>query len=169
MKKSLLLFLLPLYAFASPTQNSDVIVRAALEQIQWTKDTGDTVTDCSIYVRRVLARAGMPVSGFSSNDFHKVMARYPQWKNREFSAEIPSAEQDSLRTFLNSPPDGTVFLAQWPRVGRSGHTAIVQKVSRDNFVIFQAQQGLTLPHASAARVSRLLYTEGRAHLRLFFE
>ncbi len=163
----LLLLLLPLSSLASPAQDSARIVRAARDQIQWTIDNRDTVTDCSIYLRRVLARAGMPVAGFSSNDFHKVMAKYlPHWKHREFSTDNPGADQSVLRNFFNGAPDGTVFLAQWPRVGRSGHTAIVGKVSFDRFVIFQAQQGLSLPHEAAARVSQLLYAGGRAHLRL---
>lgn len=177
MKQLLLLLAIsfaPSARAGNPAEDSSFIVQAALDQIQWTLDTHDTVTDCSIYVSRVLARAGMPVGGFSSNDFDKVMATHlPSWRHAEFSTENPGADQEVLRNFLNGAPDGTVFLAQWPRVSQSGHVAIVEKISLDHFLIYQAQKGLPLPHASTAHVSQLLYPSssygGRAHLRLFFE
>jgi hypothetical protein len=171
----LTLCLLPLFAHAGePTEDSAKIVKAALEQIQWTIQTHDTATDCSTYVSRVLARAGTPVGGFLSNDFGKVMASHlPNWKRRDFSTDHPGGDQVALRDFLNGFPDGTALLAQWRRVGKSGHIAIVEKLASDQFMIFQAQQGRALPHASPARVSQLLYAPNaygdRAHLSLYFE
>jgi hypothetical protein len=169
-------FLLLLLAFApnahagDPAEDSATILQAALAQIQWTIDNHDTTTDCSTYVARTLDRAGFSVGSYSSNQFDQAMAKHlPNWKRSEFSTDNAGADQDVLRNFLNGAPNGTIFLAQWPRVGRSGHNAIVEKVSTDQFMIYQAQLGLSLPHAATARVSQLLYAGGRANLRLFFE
>jgi hypothetical protein len=169
-------FLLLLIAFApnaragDPAEDSATILQAALAQIQWTIDNHDTTTDCSTYVARTLDRAGFSVGSYSSNQFDQAMAKHlPNWKRSEFSTDNAGADQDVLRNFLNGAPNGTIFLAQWPRVGRSGHNAIVEKVSTDQFMIYQAQLGLSLPHAATARVSQLLYAGGRANLRLFFE
>ena len=70
MKKLIFLLLaVPLLANASepagdPIKDSARLLQAALDQIAWTQATHDTNTECSTYVSRVLARAGMPVGGF---------------------------------------------------------------------------------------------------------
>ena len=179
--KKMIFFLLVLSSVARAgdpasrsTEESARLVQAALEQIAWTQSTHDTNTECSTYVSRVLARSGMPVGGFVSNEFDQVMATHlPEWRHSEFAVINPGGDQQALQNFLDNAADGAVFLAQWPRVGRSGHVAIIEKVSLDHFEIYQAQQGLSLPHSASARVAQLLYPGtnggGRPRLRLFFD
>ncbi|MES3036675.1 MAG: hypothetical protein V4736_02100, partial [Bdellovibrionota bacterium] len=155
-------------------QDSTIILQAAKEEIQFSKDSGSTVTACSIYVGNVLDRAGFSVGSFVSNNFHNSMAAHlPHWQSAQFTTDNPGEDQEALRNFLNAAPDHSVFLAQWSRVGQGGHVAIVEKVSADNYLIYQSQSNLTLPHSKPAKVRNLLYPKGewgdRSHLRLFFE
>jgi hypothetical protein len=122
----------------------------------------------------VLNRAGFPIGHFLANDLDKAMQRHlPHWQVAQFSTDNTVGDQAVLRDFLNSAPDHTAFLAQWSRVGRSGHVALVEKISTGNYMIYQAQMGLATPYSSPAKIQSLLYPKGqwgdRSHLRLFFE
>lgn len=156
----------------SPAYDSQVLIQAANDQIQIDAANGNTQTACDLFLIDVLNRAGFPIGHFLANDLDKAMKQHlPNWRMEPFSTDNVGEDQDVLRSFLNDMPDGTAFLAQWSRVGRSGHVALVEKVSKDHYMIFQAQMGLSLPHSSPARIQDLLYPKGawgdRSHLRLF--
>ncbi len=156
---------------ASSEQSSDLIVAAKME-IALSKQNGSNQTACSIFVRNVLLRAGHNVPTFMANDFEKIVTGYlPEWTAHAFTADSTDHGQDQLKELLNSKPDHTAFLAQWPRVGRSGHVAIIEKVSTNEFVIYQAQQAKSTPHGQSTTPSSLLYSPNqwgdRTHLRIF--
>jgi hypothetical protein len=153
--------------------DSMALIQAAQEEIKISQSSSPTQTACDLFLISVLNLAGFPVGFFLANDFDKAMqAHLPSWQVHTFSSDNV-AEDQALRTFLNSAPDQIVFLAQWPRVGESGHVALIEKVSENNYLIFQAQMGLSGPHVQAARVQDLLYPKNqwgdRSHLKLFFE
>jgi len=146
---------------------SNGIVQAAKDQIR----KGDSSTSCSLYLRRVLNRAGYPFRDFMANDFNSAMQKnLPNWSQQAFS--VAKNGRTSLRRFLNSAPDQAAFLAQWPRKGRSGHVAIIVKESSDRYRIYQAQLGLAKAHSKRATIENLLYAPNsygnRSNLRLFF-
>lgn len=150
------------------------LVSAAKAQISDSAGTDDT--QCSDYVASVLRRMNVGVPAFQANDFDEIMARYlPTWKMAEFDVDgdgdLKQGRTD-LRRYLNSRADHTAFLAQWPRVGESGHVAIVYKVATDEFQIFQAQAGLHTPYAKSVKVESLLYGRHgveRSKIRLWSE
>jgi hypothetical protein len=154
--------------------DSRILVQSAQYEIQLSKTNGSTQTACSIYLTDVLNFAGFSVGQFVSNDFDKAMrAHLPSWQMAQFTTDNPGADQARLRLFLNSAPDGTAFLAQWTRNGESGHVALIEKAANDQYLIYQAQRGLSLPYVKPARIQNLLYPKGawgdRSHLNLFFE
>ncbi len=150
---------------------SSRIIQAAQAQIRFSQESGDAETACSIYVLKVLNRAGFPSSGFTANEFDQEVLRSLSFLNSS-SFLISNNDRESLRAFLNSKPDNSAFLAQWVRIGRSGHVASVVKEGSNRFTIYQAQQGLSRPHSKVATVESLLYsptaTGDRSNLRLFY-
>ena len=163
-------------AFHAASLNSaenSALVTAANAEIAESNATGAQDTQCSDFVAKVIRRTGLNVPGFHANDFNKIAATYlPQWKLTEFTTADLPAGRAALKAFLNSTPDHTAFLAQWPRLNQSGHVAIVEKVAEDQFVIYQAQGGLSLPHSAPVKVESLLYgiePVDRSHLRLWVE
>jgi|GEM_PF-7024215 len=75
-----------------------------------------------------LIQAGYNFGSFMANGFHSSMQRYlPSWQSKRFSAN-ESSGRVALKSFLNSFPNHTAFLAQWVRAGRSGHVASVEKL-----------------------------------------
>lgn len=159
--------------YSSDFSSSSEIVSAAQNEIADSKADGSQDTQCSDYVAKVLRRTGVNVPAFRANDFDKIMAKYlPSWKMTEFTTDDLQAGRAALRDYLNSYPDHTAFLAQWPRVGQSGHVAIVDKVGENNFVIYQAQAGLSLPGSKQTKPESLLYGSSgvdRSRLRLWTE
>jgi|GEM_PF-2845188 len=157
---------------SSSSENSDV-VNAAQAEIEHANQLNSKDTQCSDFVAAVLRRLGLQVPAFHANDFDKIAAKYlPQWSMTEFTTEDLANGRASLRQYLNSFPDHTAFFAQWPRNGQSGHVAIVEKVSYDSYVIYQAQAGLSTPYKKAAKVESLLYGSvgvDRSKIRLWTE
>ena len=157
---------------SNSASNSDV-VNAAIAEINLANQNHSTDTQCSDFVASVMRRIGLQVHGFRANDFHEVAAKaLPTWKMTEFQADDLSAARDSLRRYLNSFPDHTAFFAQWPRTGQSGHVAVVEKVSDNTYMIYQAQGGLNTPYSKSVKIEGLMYgTLGieRSHIRLWTE
>jgi hypothetical protein len=149
------------------------LVGAATAEIADSQATNNKDTQCSDFVAKVLRRTGLNVPAFHANDFDKIAAKYlPEWKMTEFTTEDLANGRSSLKQYLNSFPDHTAFLVQWPRTGQSGHVAIVEKLANDSFMIYQAQGGLNTPYAKATKVEGLLYgTVGvdRSRMRLWTE
>jgi surface antigen len=154
------------------SENSDV-ANAAGAEIDSSNATGNKDTQCSDYVASVLRRLGYKVEAFHANDFDQVATKIlPDWKMTEFTTENLETGRIALRQYLNSFPDHTAFFAQWPRVGQSGHVAIVEKIATDSYVIYQAQGGMNTPYKKVTRVESLLYGNvgvDRSKLRLWAE
>ncbi len=160
-------------ASQASTEQPDLLSAAKLE-IAFSNANGNKETACSTFVMKVLNRAGHSVSAFSANDFEAVAANnLPSWNSKSFRAEDSQNNQDELRGFLNSLSDGSIVIAQWPRINRSGHIAFIEKVSDDSFVIYQAQAGLSLPHKKSTTIESLLYIRNqwgdRSHMRIFYD
>ncbi len=148
--------------------SSPVIISAARAEIA----RGSSETSCSLYVKRVLNRAGFKVQGFMANDFGSQAKRYmSSWNVKAFYAG--SGGRGSLRAFLNGAPNNTAFVAQWLRSGRSGHVAMVVKEANNLFRIYQAQMGLSRPHSKQVSIDGLLYSRNsygdRSNLRVYFQ
>ena len=164
----------PISKFSSePSSDNSEVVNAANAEIDLSNATGSKDTQCSDFVASVLRRLGYKVEAFQANEFNEVAARVlPAWQMTEFTTENLESSRAELRHYLNSYPDHTAFFAQWPRVGQSGHVAIVEKIAADSYLIFQAQAGLNTPYRKAAKVESILYgTSGvdRSKLRLWAE
>lgn len=158
-------------AFTAASEDS-LLIEAAKEEISISNSTNNKETACSIFVRNVLKRAGYSVPSFMANEFDGIVAQYlPTWTGLAFTAGSTDHGKDALRATLNSYPDHTAFLAQWPRANMSGHVAILEKNGPDEFTIYQAQQGRATPHMKATTVEALLYARNqygdRTHLRIF--
>jgi hypothetical protein len=154
--------------------DSAMLTSAAQKEIQASNANGNTETACDLYLINVLNRAGFPIGHFLANEMDQAIhAHLPNWRVQSFATDNPDQDQSRLRDFLNAAPDGTTFLAQWSRIGESGHVALIEKLSLDHYVIYQAQRGLSLPFSKPTKISSLLYAKGkwgdRSHLRLFFE
>ena len=159
---------------AAAPPDSAALIAAAQAEITAELQSGNTETACDLYLEKVLARAGFKVDHFLANEFDSVMHQdLPKWSAKDITADNLDANRESLRQFLNNAPDKTVFLTQWPRIGRSGHVAMVVKESADVYTIYQAQLGLSLPAAHPVKIEGLLYPQGqygdRSHIRLFYE
>jgi hypothetical protein len=156
---------------APATLSSATLLQAARDEIQNSIATGNTDTQCSDYVAKVLRRANVPTFGFRANDFSQVMPTLlPSWTPTDFTTADLATGRELLREFLNSFADETLFLAQWPREGQSGHVAIIEKVAADQYTIYQAQGGLSLPHSEPAKMTTMLYGSlpvQRSHIRLY--
>ncbi len=155
------------------SEQPNLLVAAKLE-IAASNANGNKETACSTFVMKVLNRAGYAVPAFSANDFEAVAATYlPSLTSRNFNAADSENNQGRLREFLNSLGDGSVVIAQWPRINRSGHIAFIEKVATDSFVIYQAQAGLSLPHSKPTTIDALLYIRNqwgdRSRMRIFYE
>lgn len=147
---------------------SPAVISAAKAEIA----RGSSETACSIYVKRVLNRAGFGVQGFMANDFGAQARKYmSSWSVKPFYAG--SEGRANLRSFLNSSPNNTAFVAQWIRSGRSGHIAVIVKEANNLFRIYQAQQGLSRPHSKQVSVDGLLYARNsygdRSNMRVYFQ
>lgn len=147
---------------------SPALISAARAEIA----RGSSETACSIYVKRVLNRAGFRVQGFMANDFGSQAKRYmSSWNVKAFRAG--SDGRGSLRAFLNSAPNNTAFVAQWLRSGRSGHIAMIVKEANNMYRIYQAQMGLSRPHSKQVSIDGLLYARNsygdRSNLRVYFQ
>ena len=148
---------------------SPVLIKAARDEIR----IGSDSTSCSLYVRNVLKRASFSFQPFLANEFHMSMRRHlPQWKSDDFFAR-GGRSREALKNFLNSLPDNTAVLGQWPRNNQSGHVAVIVKESANRYRIYQAQQNRASPHAKLTTVEKLLYPRNewgdRSHLRVFVE
>jgi hypothetical protein len=158
---------------ASENSENSELVNAANAEIAESNASGAQDTQCSDFVAKVIRRTGLNVPAFHANDFDKVAATFiPNWTLTEFTTDDLNAGRAALRDFLDSTPDHTTFLAQWPRTNQSGHVAIVEKVAKDQFVIYQAQAGLSLPHSAPVKIESLLYGARpieRSHIRLWTE
>lgn len=147
---------------------SPAVIAAAKAEIA----RGSDETACSIYVKRVLNRADFGVQGFMANEFGAQARRYmSSWSVKPFYAG--SDGRTNLRSFLNSAPNNTAFVAQWIRSGRSGHIAVVVKEANNLFRIYQAQLGLSRPHSKQVGIDGLLYARNsygdRSNMRLYFQ
>ncbi len=158
--------------FVVNSGSSSDLIMAAKEEIAISRENDSHETACSIYIRNVLKRAGYSVPNFMANDFDKVAAADLEgWTAHAFTADSSDHGRDQLRELLNSKPDHSAFIAQWPRIGNNGHVAIIEKASNNEFVIYQAQQGKATPHSQSTTVEALLYSRNswgdRGHLRVF--
>lgn len=159
---------------AAPTPDQSNLLSAAKREIQDSNESRNRETACSIYVKDVLNRAGYAVPAFMANEFNDIVAKFlPNWSEVAFNSHDSSNDQDDLKKFLNAQPDHSVLLAQWPRINRSGHVALIEKVADDSYVIYQAQQGKATPHSKPTTLASLLYSANqygdRSKLRLFVE
>lgn len=150
------------------------LVKAAKEEVRISDEEKSQETACSIFVLKVLKRSGIEMKPFTANGFSDfVETVLPDWIREEFSIHDASRGREALRYYLNEAHDGSAFIAQWPREGRSGHIAIIEKVAHDKFIIYQAQSGRATAHSKETSVESLLYAKNqwgeRAKLRLYHE
>lgn len=130
------------------------------------KEARQLGTPCNIYLRRVLELAGFANDSFLANDFDDYARKnFSVVKTQTFNR---SQDRARLKHHLFNYAPRTPFIMQWPRPGKTGHVAIVERIGTQ-LIIYQANLGRHVARREQTTIESLLDANGRSRLVVYSE